>query len=166
MKNIDFIAIGNAIKAAKAKKNGPGRPTTPAEIKAFQDSMAAKGLEWDPKTNRVTNKVGGKSGKEMQEVYNPMQLKTYQSPTQEDFLTANRDIMRENYMAPSNVKSQGETKISYKRGGEVVPETGEALTKRLIKDGILVEREGTLWGTEKYEKLKREGGLYKYRLAN
>lgn len=136
MKNIDFIAIANAIKAAKARKNGP------------------------------VKKVGGESGKEMQESYNPMLLKTYQAPVEKDMLTANRDITRENYMAPSNVRSQGETKISYKRGGEVVPETGEALKKRLVKDGIMIEKEGTLQPTEKYEKLKREGGLYKYRLAN
>lgn len=88
---INFVAIGNAIKAAKARKNRTGRPTSDADIKAYQEEMAEKGLEWNPKTNAVRNKVGGKSGQEMQKDSSIMKLKTFQSPTEKEM--ANNAVM-------------------------------------------------------------------------
>ena len=62
---------------------GPGRPKTPEEIKAYQAKLAEKGLGWDPKTNRVYNLIGGKSGKDMQNKnLNAFDLKTFQNPTE------------------------------------------------------------------------------------
>ena len=94
----DLKRMFEAIDASNGPEDpgkGPGKPTTPAEIKAYQDKLAEKGLGWDPKTNRIYNLVGGKSGTDMQnKSFNDFDLKTYQNPTEMNMAWDNRSDVK------------------------------------------------------------------------
>lgn len=87
----DLKRMFESIDSSNMSEEGPGRPTTPAEIKAYQEKMAKMGKRWDPKTNRVYDLVGGASGSDMQTGFNPMDLRTFQ-PVTEKGMTWNKAI--------------------------------------------------------------------------
>lgn len=137
--NLNRIA---EIIRSKESGNGPEDP-----MAKVREALAKQGLEIDQKTKKVRPVNPNK----------PMPESDMQKIFADTLASAN--------ITPEQLQNLPGIKTSYRQFSEdVVPETGDALKKRMLAEGIFVEKDGDFFPTEKYRKLKKEGMLYKYRM--
>lgn len=62
-------------------------------------------------------------------------------------------------------KQMRPSQTTYAEGESIVPQSGEKLKKLLISEGIMMEKDGDLFMTQKGEEMKKKGLLKKYKIS-
>lgn len=138
------LNIKRISEVIKSKENGPGPEDPLAKLK---EALAKQGLEYDVKTKAVRpinpNKPISKS----------------------DMEKAFVDILQSSNITPEAFQGMYQKQSSMRKFEDTIPETGDALKSRLVSEGIFtVNKDGDFMPTQKYEQLKKQGMLWKYRL--
>jgi hypothetical protein len=138
------LDVKRITEVLKSKSNGPG-PEDP--LKKLKEALAKQGLEYDAKTKAVRP-------------INPNKPVT-KSDVEKTFV----DTLQSFNMTPEAFQSMYQKQSSMRKFEDMIPETGDDLKKRLVAEGIFsINKDGDFMPTQKYEQLKKQGMLWKYRL--